>query len=363
VPVHPAHPDPEELAAWQAGDLSGPGGARVEAHVAACAHCAGLVAAVERGRDALAGLGEVDLPPGLHERLAAAIEAEVAGAPSAGTGSKERRRAAAPGAEERRLAAAGANGGPEERRLAAAAAGAGHAAAGNGHEAGESRQVAEPIPLDGRRRARGSPAGRRRVAVLSTAAAVILLVAGLVPLLRHTGGGTVATQTAGGGAAGGPVPVFSAPGGYSGAALQAALTRDPAARSAYQRAANAAARLSTAAPQLQRDSGGGEVAPSAGAGSADNSTKRAEGGNGAAATEQVPSELHQDACLASARNQARDQGLQPAFFVTTVYRDRPATVLVTVRPGAPDKAVLWAFPIGNCSAPPFAQEPVTVTPP
>ncbi len=72
MPVHPSHPDPEELAAWQAGDVSGPGGAHVEAHVAGCADCAGRVAAVERGRAALAGLAEVEPPAGLHGRLAAA---------------------------------------------------------------------------------------------------------------------------------------------------------------------------------------------------------------------------------------------------------------------------------------------------
>src|SRR6266511_3876309 len=145
VPVHPTHPDPEELAAWQAGDLSGPGDARVEAHVSGCRDCAGLLAAVERGRAALAGLAElaeVEPPASLHERLAAAI----------------------------------------------------------GDGLGESASISEPIPLDGRRRGRRSPGGRRRIAVLSTAAALILLVVGLVPLLRHGGGQTMATQGAGRGA-------------------------------------------------------------------------------------------------------------------------------------------------------------------
>jgi hypothetical protein len=337
VPVHPAHPDPEELAAWQAGDLSGPDGVRVEAHVAACADCAGRVAAVGRGREALAGLGEVDLPPGLHERLAATIEAEVT---AVDADSQERRAAAAP---------------VEVTEFPGASTG--------------SSTAAEPVPLDGRRRARRTPAGRRRIAVLSTAAAIVLLVAGLVPVLRHMGGGTVATQTASGGAAPsalsgsgeGSIPVFSAPGAYSGAALQSALGSDPAVRSAYQRAANAAARPSTAAPEIQRDSGGERAAPSAGASSADNSTKGPQGGSAGAG--QAPSDLRQAACVATARSQARDKGLQPAFFVNTVYRDRPATVLVTVRPGEPAKAVLWAFPIGDCSAPPFARETVTVTPP
>jgi hypothetical protein len=235
---------------------------------------------------------------------------------------------------------------------------------------GESRPVAEPVPLDGRRRARRSPVRRRRIAALGTAAAVILLVAGLVPLLRHTGGGTVATQTAGGGAASsalsglseGSVPVFSAPGGYSAAALQSALRGDAAARSAYLRAANAGRATRQAAPEVQRDSGGAKIAPHAGTRSAENSTKSTERGSAGAAG-QPPSDLQQAVCVATARKQAGDQGLQPAFFVSTVYRDRPATVLVTVRRGEPGKAVLWAFPIGNCSAPPFARDTVTVTPP
>jgi hypothetical protein len=213
VPVHPSHPDPEELAAWQAGDLSGPGGAHVEAHVAGCADCAGRVAAVERGRAALAGLAEVEPPAGLHTRLAAAIEHEAA-APTlagAGDGPRERRLTGEPGgAEERRVAAAGpGTDGRKGRRQAAAT---------DGDGLGESGPVAEPIPLDGRRRGRRSPSGRRRIAALSTAAALILLVVGLVPLLRHGGGQTVATPGAGrgagatsrafGGSAQGWLPVF-----------------------------------------------------------------------------------------------------------------------------------------------------------
>jgi hypothetical protein len=348
VPVHPLHPDLEELAAWQAGELSGPGGARVEAHITGCADCAGLVAAVERGHAALAELAEVEPPAGLHERLATAIEREAAAPTATGAGD---------GAQERRLAVAAEAGGPRE-----------------------TAPMSEPVPLDGRRRGgRRSPAGRRRIAVLSTAAAVVLLVAGLVPLLRHVGGQTTATQTGGGGSASasnglgggsaeGSLPVFSAPGGYSGSALQSALTHDPKTRSAYRQAiggspdARPSSRLgqpTPANPQFGSKNGSSGTATGSGD-AASGSGGRTESTTSA----QASTGPQQRTCVATARNQAGGQGLRPAFFVTpTVYRGRPATVLVTVRPGAPDQADLWAFPRDDCSAPPFAHDRVTVTPP
>jgi hypothetical protein len=345
VPVHPVHPDPEELAAWQAGDLPEPGGARVEAHVAGCSDCAGMVAAVERGRAALAGLAEVEPPAGLHERLAAAIERE-AGTPT--------------------TAPAGAGDGDglrePDRRPAAAA---------DGNDRKPPAPVAEPIPLDGRRRARRSPAGRRLVAVLSAAAVVVLLVAGLVPLLRHVGGQQTATQSAGGGAAASgaaaapaPLPVFFAPDGYSGSALRSAVASDPAIRSAYQRAARGESGQPTSVSPYQSQ----PVAPGQGSQGRSGATAKGNpGGSGGSADSnanlQPPPGLQQDVCVARARNRAGNQELRPAFFVDTVYRGRPATILITVRPSAPDRADLWAFPRGDCSTQPFAHERVTVTPP
>jgi hypothetical protein len=366
VPIHSAHPDPEELAVWQAGDLSALGGARIEAHLAGCADCAGLVAAAERGRGALAGLGEVEPPAGLHHRLATAIGRE--------GGTMEE------GAD------------PQERRLAAAAAGGDglqgrrDAAAGNGDGLGESSPVAEPIPLDGRRRGRRPPAERRRIAVLSTAAAVILLVVGLVPLLNHLGVRTSGTQTAGdasrtapgaGGSVLAALPVFSAPDGYSSKALQSALAGDPAIRSAYRRAAGPPplAQPGTATPKFDSEGKSASPGASRAGGATQGSGGRAEHGPGttaegsgevgaAAGASQAAGGLQQSTCVTNARTEARNQGLQPAFFVNpTTYRGQPATVLVTVRPGAPSHADLWAFPLGNCSAAPFAHEPVTVTPP
>lgn len=359
MPVHPVHPDPEELAAWQAGDLPGPGGVRVETHVAGCADCARVVATVERARAALADLVEVELPAGLHERLTAAIEREAAAPAHAGAGDGD-------GLHVRRLTAAtdGRDSVGARRRSAATAD-------GDALEE-DSAPIAEPIMLDGRRRGRRSPAGRRRIAALSAAAAVILLVVGLVPVLRHVGGRTVATQSAESGAAtasgaagesapgSGSLPVFSAPDGYSGTALQSALAGDPDVRSAYQRAARGGSgpqpsarpvQPAPATPQFGSKSDSGDT------------TARSGGASGTTARSQALAGSQQVTCVANARNQAGDQGLQPAFFVNTVYRGRPATVLVTVRPGAPDQAELWAFPRDNCSAPPFAHDRVTVSPP
>ena len=74
----PDHPDPEQLAALQAGDGDRRQRAQVADHVAGCPSCAELVAAVEQARARLALLGEPELPAGLHDRLAAAVGAEAA---------------------------------------------------------------------------------------------------------------------------------------------------------------------------------------------------------------------------------------------------------------------------------------------
>jgi hypothetical protein len=74
----PDHPDPEQLAALQAGDGDRRQRTQVAAHVAGCASCAEVVAAVEQARAGLALLDEPELPAGLHERLAAAVGGEAA---------------------------------------------------------------------------------------------------------------------------------------------------------------------------------------------------------------------------------------------------------------------------------------------
>jgi hypothetical protein len=365
VPFDPTHPDPEQLAALQAGEMAGADGARVAAHVAGCAECARVLAMAERGGSALTSLPEVEPPAGLHQRLAAAVEREL----EAGDGIRAPQGVAdGNGLQERRLAAAAA----EADGLGEAAPVAGPDVVGestpatdqDGH--GETAPVAEPVPLTGRRR-RSRPRDRRMATLLSAAAAVILLVAGLVPLLRHTGGQT--TTTAEGGASGapnavasgppGPLPVFSAPDGYSAAALDAALASDPQVRAAYQRAAGARAESGNPQAVNPQLGGGGDAKSTTSAGPAGD---RAAGGTSRSVAP-GPAGLQQDVCVANARNHARDQGLRPAFLVNTVYQGRQATVLVTVRPGGAGQADLWAFPRGNCSSPPFANESVKVTPP
>jgi hypothetical protein len=74
----PDHPDPEQLAALQAGDGDRRQRAQVADHVAGCPSCAEVVAAVEQARTRLALLGEPELPVGLHDRLAAAVGTEAA---------------------------------------------------------------------------------------------------------------------------------------------------------------------------------------------------------------------------------------------------------------------------------------------
>ena len=74
----PDHPDREQLAAFQAGDGDRRQRAEVEAHLAGCPSCAEVAASVEQARRRLAVLEEPALPPGLHDRLAAAVEAEAA---------------------------------------------------------------------------------------------------------------------------------------------------------------------------------------------------------------------------------------------------------------------------------------------
>jgi anti-sigma factor ChrR (cupin superfamily) len=58
------HPDREQLAAWQAGELGEPDRGRTAAHLAGCGACASVVTDLERARQGLATLVEPDLPAG-----------------------------------------------------------------------------------------------------------------------------------------------------------------------------------------------------------------------------------------------------------------------------------------------------------
>jgi hypothetical protein len=75
------HPDREQLAAWQAGELGEPDRARTADHLAGCGACATVVAEIEHARHGLALLVDPELPAGFHERLVAAVDRE---APSPG---------------------------------------------------------------------------------------------------------------------------------------------------------------------------------------------------------------------------------------------------------------------------------------
>jgi hypothetical protein len=191
----------------------------------------------------------------------------------------------------------------------------------------------------------------------------LLLVVGLVPVLRHLGGGaqssnsaTISRSAGGSGAAAptaaAPLPVFVAPGGYSGSALRSGVSADPAIRAAYVRAAAQDFSSTTASPSEGR---GSAAAPDA-------ATQRSGQPEGALSAKGATAVVDQQACLAQVRAVASAQ-VRPAFFVDTVYRGRPATVLVTRRADNPGQAELWVFPRGDCSERPFASERVTVPPP
>ena len=74
----PDHPEREQLAAYEAGDGDRRQRSRVEAHLLGCPACAEVVAGVGRARQGLALLDEPELPAGLHDRLAAAVDREQA---------------------------------------------------------------------------------------------------------------------------------------------------------------------------------------------------------------------------------------------------------------------------------------------
>ncbi|HEV3013571.1 MAG TPA: zf-HC2 domain-containing protein, partial [Actinomycetota bacterium] len=200
------HPDHEQLVAFQAGDVDRRERTDVEAHLAGCPSCAELVASVGRARGSLAHLEEPVLPPGRHDRLAAAVsaEAEVAAAP------EPRREGAAPEA-----------------------------------------QILRPAPWYRRPAAWG-------------AAAALLLAALVVPFLNQSSGDLDTTAGGGGSAAQeaatpdlaapGPaaagLPVFRIPGEVTADTVRARLGTDARAKAALDSAAGAGA------PQASDQDGG-----------------------------------------------------------------------------------------------------------
>jgi hypothetical protein len=308
VPDRPDHPDREQLAAFQAGDGERRQRSEVEAHVAGCPSCAEVVASVARARSGLALLEEPALPAGLHDRLAAAVEAEAAQAP-----------ADLPAARRRREAA---------------------------HQASElpasPHPEASPEPL------RPTPWYRRPVAW--GAAAALLLAALVVPFLDQSGTMTSAERDAAGTASqeGGsdptaPLPVIRIPGEVTAAKVEARLAADRRAKAALDAAGGGAAADQPAPPgdSLSREFGQQEAAPST------------------APARQADTALLAS-CLPAATGAAdpATRPLTPAFFVEGTYQGRDATILVTTSASPPNRVDLWVFPRNNCSAPPVATERV-----
>jgi hypothetical protein len=300
VPEHPEHPDHERLAAYEAGDGDRRERAGVAAHLAGCPSCAEVVESVERARSHLALLEEPDLPPGLHDRLAAAVEAEAAQTAADRPASRPDRR-------------------------------------------GEEDPAARPTRWYRRPVAWG-------------AAAALLLAALVVPFLDQSGGDlTTASGGAGGGAemgqtAGGAgrVPVFRLPGEISAATVSARLATDRQAKAALDSAATgtpagqaATADSATAQPpQTQAEAGDDAYRSSAPTPQADTAELQA--------------------CLPAATAVAdpATRPLVPAFYIEGTHQGQPATVLVTTSNGDPGRVDLWVFPRDNCSAPPLATERV-----
>jgi Putative zinc-finger len=298
------HPDHEQLVAFQAGDVDRRERNDVEAHLAGCPSCAELVASVGRARGGLALLEEPELPPGLHDRLAAAVSAEA----EAGPGSRVAGRA---GSRQRESV-------PEPRREGAA----------------PEAQILRPAPW------------YRRPAAWAAAAA-LLLAALVVPFLNQSSG-DLDTTAGGGGSAGqeaatpdlaapGPaaaagLPVFRIPGEVTAGTVRARLGTDARAKAALDSAAGAGA------PQASDQ--GGAFRSSA----------------------QTPSVTAQQlqSCLPAATADADPaiRPLAPAFFIEGTYKGRDATILVTTSTPQPDRVDLWVFPRDDCGSPPLATEQV-----
>jgi hypothetical protein len=328
VPERPDHPDHERLAAFEAGDGDRRERSAVEAHLAGCPSCAEVVASVERARSGLALLEEPDLPPGFHDRLAAAMDAEAAQTTAAGPAPRSLRRPTVGASDPR-----------SGRRVAPGA----------------------PDPRSGRRVAPGGPARpipwyRRPVAW--GAAAALLLAALVVPLLdRSDRDLTTASGGAGGGAdtaaqeaAGADkVPVFNLSGEVSAAAVNSRLATDRQAKAALDSAA--------------AGTPGGQTATGEGTGAPATPQSPAEDGDNAyrsSAPAPLTATTDLQPCLpaAAAAADPATHPLVPAFYIQGTYQGRKATVLVTTSNGQPGRVDLWVFPRGNCSSPPLATERV-----
>ena len=307
----PDHPDSEQLAAFQAGDGDRRQRAEVEAHLAGCPACAEAVASVDRARDQLALLQEPELPAGLHDRLAAAVDADVAAAGGDADGARSRFRRPAP--------------------------------------------------------------WYRGPVAWGAAAALLLAALVAVPLLDRSSdtttasgaGGAQAAREADAGATG-AVPLLRIPGEVSAATVRSRLATDSRARAALD---SATARRGAAGGGESRATpggagtaaeGAGPQAQSSGAPSQDSTAPAAPSGDLSAGTGRATAPAALAACLTAATAAAGPATLPltPAFYVEGTYQGRPATILVTTSGGQPGRVDLWAFPRDDCSSPPLDAERV-----
>jgi anti-sigma factor ChrR (cupin superfamily) len=73
-----AHPDPEVLAEFRAGLITGRRGARISAHLAACDHCTGLCGKLAEISALLAVVPAPAMPATVTQRLESVLAAEAA---------------------------------------------------------------------------------------------------------------------------------------------------------------------------------------------------------------------------------------------------------------------------------------------
>ena len=334
----PDHPDHEQLAAFQAGDGDRRQRAQVEAHLAGCPSCAEVVASVEQARSQLALLAEPTLPPGLHDRLAAAVDAEAAHPAVDGPARWHLRQAT-------------------ERFYAHPAPGP-QPAADSGQAASGPHPASEPRPAAGRPgRAAERPGGVRtmpwyRRPVAWGAAAALLLAALVVPFLDRSSGNLTTTSGGSGSAqeaattAASP-PIFRVPGEVSAATVRSRLASDSRAKAALDSATGAAAPAGT--PSASQGASGAARSPD----QADRSF-----GSGAPAPQAAPADLGPCLPAATADADPATRPLRPAFFIEGTYQGRAATILVTSSMGQPGRVDLWVFPRDVCSSAPLATERV-----
>jgi hypothetical protein len=217
------HPDADELARFQAGEIGGLRGRQLAAHIADCAHCASVsddLAAVSR---VLASVATPSMPDAVESRITAAIAAEAATRQAASPAAASATAAAgAPGA----AAAAAAAGSPADSTAASPAA-----------SEERSRRLRSVHSDKSKSHARGF---RPAMAVLSAAACLVLV--GFGYLLSRTGSSSSSASTS--------------------AAAPAAL---PAGAAAGAAASGHAAASSAASGFAAQRSSGQAVSPSASA--------------------------------------------------------------------------------------------------